>query len=180
MCLWSSWDGLGVESTYGQSRPGQGVLGPIPHTQLCGHCSWLCVSTRPLTYKVKAWDTPNKTWTLYRTFLSFFRIYWPYLVLFSYICSIVLILQFFFNPLTDFLLTWTVELDVSSSFLFTEIQRRFKHLLFENWAWCDNASSSSPNPCCLTSQWTRLAVFQAIFSNDRLWFCILHVSAMLL
>ena len=30
------WTGSGVDLV--QSRPGQGVLGPIPHTQLCGHC----------------------------------------------------------------------------------------------------------------------------------------------
>ena len=40
------WTGSGVDLV--QSRPGQGVLGPIPHTQLCGHCFLaLSVHTSP-------------------------------------------------------------------------------------------------------------------------------------
>ena len=172
------WTGSGVDLWPVQTRAGSAwtytthpAVWPLLPGYACRHVPLLTRSrlgtllTRPEHYTELFFHSFASVDHFWSCFLTFVQLCWS--------CN-------FYNPLTDFLLTWTVELDVSSSFLFTEIQRRFKHLLFENWAWCDNASSSSPNPCCLTSQWTRLAVFQAIFSNDRLWFCILHVSAMLL
>jgi len=138
------WTGSGVDLWPVQTRAGSAQTYPTHPAVWPLLPGSIAVLARPLTYKVKAWDTPKQDLNTIQNF-SFIL---SHLLTIS---GLVFFVQLcwscqFFNPLTDFLLTWTVELDVSSSFLFTEIQRRGKHLLFENWAWCDDASSSSSNP----------------------------------